>query len=224
MFASGPIMSSSSATTAAGLAFTSNTAISNNNVTTPSIVAAAGSVMVLTCAAADDATLATDVAITGTTLTWTKQIEVVTDGANHYGMTEIWTAPCPAGGTISPTCTWGGGTTSASSSVLYAVTGEETTPAGASGSQVAQTAPSVGVLTTRINGVLFCVSSDWGAVAGAITYRDGATQVLNHDLSPTVYRGYHYYKLTTAIATYTEGISSPSTMQSSTCVLEIRTP
>lgn len=223
MFAAATIMSSSS-TPVSGVQFTSNTAISNSNITTPSILAAAGALMVLSCAAADDASLATDVNITGTTLTWTKRIEVLTDGVNHFGMTEIWTAPCPAGGTISPTCTWQGGTTNASSSVLYAVTGQETTPSGASNSQVNQTAPSVGVTTTRANSVLFCVSSDWGAIAGAVTYRDGATQVLDHNLSPTTYRAYHYYKLATAIALYTEGISSPSTMQSSTCVYEVRTP
>lgn len=207
-----------------GLAFTSNAATSVNNVTTPSLAGvAAGALMVMSCAAADDSATAVTVSITGTGLTWTRQINPHTALA-HTGAVEIWTAPCPAGGSVSATCTWTGGTTNATSSVMYAFTGQEAVPAGASAGGEQQAAPSVAILTTRANSYLICVSSDWNATAGAKTYRDSATNVLDHDLSPGTYRGYHYYKATTSVTTYTEGISAPSTQASDTAVYEIRVP
>lgn len=211
----------------ASLSIVTTTATSANNVTTPSLSGVtAGALMVLSCASADDAASATDVNITGTTLTWTKRAETVTDGVHSYGTTEIWTAPCPAGGTVSPTCTWQGGTTNASSSVLYAVTGQEAVLGGANNNGLNQSAPSVALTTTRANSVIFCVSSDWAArdPSGRV-YRDvPITETLLHNLSTTIYVGYHYYKTTTSIATYTEGLSSPSTMQAGSAVYEIRTP
>lgn len=205
--------------------FNQNTATSANNVTTPSLSSVpVGALLVLSCAAADDHALADTVSITGTGLTWTRQATSWDLSSIHTGQTEIWTAIFAAGGTISPTVTWTGGGSQASSSVLYAFTGQETTPAGAVNDADNQSAPSVAVTTTRADSYLICVSSDWNAIAGTETYRDSATSVLDHDLSPTIYRGYHYYKLTTSIATYTEGISSPSTMAAGTCVYEVRKP
>lgn len=207
----------------AGLTFVGVNATSANNVTAPSQVGVpAGALMVLTCAAADDSTVATTVNITGTTLTWTKR--VTNTAAVHSGSKEVWTAPCPAGGTVTPTCTWVG-STQASSAVLYYVTGQEAVTGGTNNEATLQGAPSVAVTTGRNNSVLFCVSSDWNAVApGTPTYRDSATQQLLHNLSPSTYVGYHYYKITTTLGSYTEGISSPSTMAAGTGVYEVRTP
>lgn len=209
--------------TTGGLSFVANNSPSANNVSTPSLVGVtAGALMVLTCAAADDVAIATTVSITGTTLTWTKV--VANPAGTHSGTCEIWTAPCPAGGTVSPTCTWTGGTVKSSSSVLWAFTGQEATPAGASNSAQLQTAPSVLVTTTRTNSYLLCVSSDWNAVNTAPTYRDSAVQQLLDNTHPLDYIAYHYYKIATSITGYTEGLTSPSTMSAGTDVYEIRTP
>lgn len=208
---------------AGGLAFVANNSPSATNVTTPSLAGVtAGALMILTCASGDDVSLAVTVAITGTTLTWVKK--VANPGGLHSGSVEIWEAPCPAGGTVSPTVTWTGGTSLASSSVLWAFSGQEAVTGGASNSGSIQAAPSVAVTTTRINSYLVCVSADWNAVNTAPTYRDSATQQYLDNTNPTKIIAYHYYKVAGAIAAYTEGISSPSTMSAGTDVYEIRTP
>ena len=206
-----------------GLQFVSNTSASANNVSSTSLAGVtAGAFMVLACAAADECTTATTVNITGTSLTWTKQ--VANPCGSHSGSIEIWTAPCPAGGTVSPICTWAGGTTAATSSVLYAVTGQEAVAAGTSGSQQLGATPSVAVTTGKNNSILFCVTSDWNAVNTAPTYRDGAVQILLDNTHPLAYIGYHYYKQAGAAGSYTEGLSAPGGQSSGTGVYEVRIP
>lgn len=208
---------------AVGLVAVNNTNVSANNVSSTTLAGVtAGAFMVLTCAAADECTVATTVTISGTSLTWTKR--VANPCGSHSGSIEIWTAPCPSGGTVSPTCTWGGTTTNASSSVLYAITGQEASPGGTSGSQQLGATPSVAVTTARDNSLLFCVTSDWNAVNTAPTYRDSAVQVLLDNTHPAAYIGYHYYKLTTTLGGYTEGLSAPGGQSSGTGVYEVRVP
>lgn len=202
----------------------SNPSASANATSTPALAGiTAGALLVMSCAAADDSATATTVIISGTGLTWTKQIETVgPDG--HSGSTEIWTAPCPAGGNISASVAWQGGTAQPSSSVMYEVTGQETIPGGASNFGVLQAAPSVAVTTTRANSIIFCVTSDWNGVNTSPTYRDSAVQVYLDNTHPTALVAYHYYKQATSIALYTEGLSAPATQSAGTCVYEIRTP
>lgn len=224
MFASGPIMSSSSVVVSGFGIQLSNTSTSATPTSTPALAGiTAGALLVISSAIGDDSSLATNVIISGTGLTWTKQIETVGPDV-HSGSSEIWTAPCPAGGSISASVAWQGGTTLASSSVMYAVTGTEAVPGGTSNFGVVQGQPSVAVTTTRINSILFCVSSDWNSINTAPTYRDSAVQVLLDNTHVANYVAYHYYKITTGIALYTEGLTAPAGQSSGTCVYEIRTP
>lgn len=203
----------------------SDTDVSGTATTVPSVAGVpAGALMILSCACADDFSIATTVDITGTTLTWTKQVQS-TDSANNASAVEIWAAPCPAGGTVSPSVAWQGGTGGPSSSVLYAITGQEASPAGTTGVGDAQNNASVTVATTRDNSLLICVTADWDATAGTHTYRDSATETLEHDLSPTQYRAYHYYKQATTQTNYTEGLTAPTSGNGmNTIILEIRVP
>lgn len=176
-----------------------------------------GTILVLTIAQADDqATSANATVSSSPTLTWTKQVDA---GATSSGNAEIYTTTFTAGGNIDVTSTWG---TNGISAVLYAIQNSETTLSGASNSATLQAAPSVAVTTTRINSVLFCVTSDWSAIDGANrVYRDSIKETF-YEFRSTIYTGYHYYKITSGIASYTEGLSSPSTMAAGTCVYEVR--
>jgi hypothetical protein len=202
----------------------SNTATSNNATTSPALTGVpAGALLILSCASADDASSATNVNITGTGLTWNKLSENVTDGVHSFGMVEIWAAVFTAGGSITATVAWQGGTTGPSSSVLYSVGNQEAVLGGAAANLSNQTAPQVDITTTRANSIIFCVSSDWNAVSpGSRAYRDSATETLCHNLSPSTYVAYHYYKLATTATLYTEGLTAPTGQGAGTCLLEIR--
>ena len=149
-------------------------------------------------------------------LTWTKRVDA---GATNSDNAEIWTAVYPAGGSVTVTSSWG--TEFSQSSVCYVVLNAETSLNGAFGTAVLQPAPSVTVTTTRANSILFGCSADWNAINGTTrTLRDAATERLY--FKDGNFTTYHYTKAATTIAAYTEGVSFPSTQQSSTSVLEIR--
>ncbi len=157
-------------------------------------------------------------------LTWTKRV----DAQPAAGNAEIWTATFASGGSISVSSEWRVlGALVAQSSVCYVVQNQESTLAGALNSATGQSAPSVAVTTTRANSLLFCVTSQGSNVNGDThVYRDTATQTHYYryvlPILNTVTAGYHYYKQTGAIASYTEGISSPTGLTAGTCVLEVR--
>ena len=149
-------------------------------------------------------------------LTWTKRVDA---GATSSDNAEIWTAVYAAGGAISVTSSWGAG--NSQSSVCYVVINAETTLSGAFNSATLQAAPSVTITTTRDNSILFNCTADWNSVDGTIrTFRDGATERLYY--KDVNFASYHYTKTAATIASYTEGISQPSTQSASTSVLEIR--
>lgn len=209
--------------TISGLLYNFNAFRSINNICNPSLQnVPAGARMVLTCASSDAITLAVTVSITNSNVSWTKR--VANPGGSNSGTIEIWDGTYTAGGTEAPTVTWTGGTVTASSCVLYWFTGQEASPGGTSNSQQLGAAPSVAVTTARANSILVCVTSDWNAINTAPTYRDSALQIFLHNHNPANYIAYHYLKQCTTATTYTEGISSPSTMQAGTGVYEIRTP
>ena len=149
-------------------------------------------------------------------LTWTKRVDA---GAASSDNAEIWTAVYPAGGSVTVNSNWG--TDNSQSSVCYVVLNAEPTLGGASGTAVLQSAPSVTITTTRANSIIFGCTADWKAV-------DGATRVLRDDATERLYfrdghyTTYHYTKVATVVAAYTEGVSLPTGQQASTAILEIR--
>lgn len=215
--------STTTTTTAAGLTIVDSTSNTSTNQNTSMSLTGlpAGCLLVASFASADDKNLATDVTVGGTSLTWTKRSENATDGT--CGMVEIWTATFTAGGNVTVTGAWAGGTTNYSSAALYAITGAETTPGGNAANETDGTAPSMSLTTTRANSLIFAASSDWNAQPGSPTYRITSTTKLDDYVSGQ-YHGYHYYASVTTATSYTVGISSPTGQASGSCCFEIRTP
>lgn len=187
---------------------------SGTGSTVHTINAPAGSLLVLTRQAE---THSSDGNVVSTpTLTWTKKADA---SFTDSGDAEIWTATFTAGGSITVTSTF---TAFVQSSVLYAVTNSEANPQGASAIATFQSVPNVTIATTRVNSILFCVSSDWTAKSGARTYVGTPTESL-YFTSANATTGYHYYKVTTGVQNYTLGLSAPTAQQAGTCILEVRT-
>jgi hypothetical protein len=215
VFASIPVNSSVSISGGgATLSFSTTTQTATGQMTHNLVAVPSGALLVLSIAGENSG----NSAILGgsPTITWTKQQD---SQAGSSGDAEIWTAPAGAGGAMTVLCNISAGK---NSSTIYVVTGQEVTPAGSGNVGTAQAQPSVAVTTTKANSLLVCVSSDFSAQSGARTYRDTATEVL-YDFQTGAYTGFHYYKVTTSIATYTEGITVPGGQQSGTAVYEIRT-
>ena len=174
----------------------------------------AGALLVLSTTA--DALVSDCIVSSVPSLTWTKRVDA---GAAQSDNAEIWTAVYTAGGAITVTSNWGA--ENSETSVCYVVLNAEPILAGAFGTGVLQTAPSVTVNTTRENSILFGCTADWKAINGATrTLRDAATERLY--FKDGHYTTYHYTKAATIIAAYTEGVSIPSNQQASTAILEIR--
>ena len=174
----------------------------------------AGALLVLSTTA--DAVTSNCAVSSSPALTWTKRVDA---GATNSDNAEIWTAVYAAGGTISVTSSWGAGNSQAS--VCYVVLNAETTLAGVFNSATLQAAPSVTITTTRVNSIIFCCTADWKAVDGTTrTLRDAATERLY--FKDGNFTTYHYTKPAATIASYTEGVSLPSTQSASTSILEIR--
>jgi hypothetical protein len=151
-------------------------------------------------------------------LTWTKRADAE---AASSGNAEVWTATHTAGGTITITSNFGANN---QSSVVWVITGQETTPGGATATATSQSSPQVAITSTRANSLLLCVSSDWNSVNGsARTYRDVSTEVLYH-FSFQNHTGYHYYIRAGTVGTYTEGLLTPTGQSAGTVILEVRGP
>lgn len=198
-----------------GVSFTTDTKVGAGQLTHSLTGVPSGALLVLSVAGENSGN---DAILGGSpTITWTKRVDAQ---AANSGDAEVWTGSAGGGGVITINVQISVGR---NSSVCYTITGQEVTPAGTSGSNTFQAQPSVGVTTTRANSLLICVSSDFTAQAGARTYRDTATEVL-YDNQAGAYTGFHYYKQTSSIALYTEGITVPGSQQSGTSVYEVRTP
>ncbi len=152
-------------------------------------------------------------------LTWTKRADAQ---AATSGNAEIYTAVYPAGGSITVTSAWVSG---AMSSVVHVITNYD--PASYIGSSSVvnlQTSPSLAITTTQSNSLIIGVTSDYAAINGASRiYRDGATESF-YDFGAGAYAAYYYRKPTTAIGTYTEGLTAPTGMKAGTVLLEIKGP
>lgn len=202
---------------ATGVSFTTSTQTATGQMTHNLTSVPNGALLVLSICGENSGN---DAVLGGSpTLTWTKRQDAQ---AASSGDAEIWTASAGSGGAITVTCNISAGK---NSSVIYTITGQETTPSGAGNTGTAQALPSVAVTTTRASSLLICVTSDFSAQDGASrAYRDSATEVLYDPQIPSNYTGYHYYKQEGAIASYTEGLTAPGSQQAGTAVYEIRVP
>ncbi|MDP4262208.1 MAG: hypothetical protein Q8941_06720 [Bacteroidota bacterium] len=177
-----------------------------------------GALIVITTQSEDDIG---DASISSSpSLTWTKRADAQTFNS---GNAEIWTATFAAGGSITITSNFGSNN---QSSVAWVITGQESSPGGATKTATFQITDSATITTTRANSILICVSSDWRAVDGSSrTYRDNATEVYYFFASAAT-TGYHYYKLAPTVASYKEGLTAPTSPQNGfgTAILEVRSP
>lgn len=189
-----------------------------------------GNLLVVTYASAQDRQQQGFVPIwsltsTPTYLTWTLRVQPSASAGSAD--VRIYTANAPtASGNVTviisegnATVNWGNGM------AVYEISGEENTPAGATSSALLQNLPSASITTTRDNSLLLAVSSDWSAVGGTRTYRDGATEtgyrLITGGAAMMFYRN---VKATTG--TSTQGLTAPAASGNAygTAVLEIRTP
>lgn len=173
----------------------------------------AGSLLVLsTC---NESNGADSVVSSVPSLTWTKR----PDAQGTCGNAEIWTAVFTVGGSITVTSNWGA---TYQSSVCYVIRGQEITLQGAQATAIDQSLPSVNINSTKDNSLFICVSSDWNAGNGTITYRGTALQTLyQRDAAAASF--YHYYYVNGVVGSHTVGMLSPSAaLGAGTAVLEIR--
>lgn len=147
-------------------------------------------------------------------LTWTKQVD------NSVPNAEIWTATFATGGTIDVTSNWG---SNVQTSVCYVVTNQESTLAGASNTATGQASSNVALTTTRVNSLIFCVSTNWNAPAGTTSYLGSPTVAFDYR-NATAARWWHYYYAAPTIQEYLCGYFSPTDGDNGTgtAVLEIR--
>lgn len=161
----------------------------------------------------------TNCTVSGGSLTWTKRPDA---SLTQSGNAEIHTAVFTAGGSITVTSNWG---TRPQSSVCYVLTNQESTLNGVAHVANNQGAPSVSVTTSRANSILIVATSDWNAIDGNTrSYRGSEIERNYHRVGTgtSKYTGYNYYRTTSAVTSYTVGLTTPSTMKAGTAVLEIR--
>ena len=174
----------------------------------------AGALLVLAC---QNETHSSNATVTSSpSLTWTKRADAQ---ATNSGDAEIWTAVYTAGGNITVTSDFGN---NKHSSVCYVLTGYDAALGGASATGNSQSAPSVNITTTKANSLIIGAVSDWNAIDGSSrTYRDAPTETFYHRVSGG-FTTYNFYKITGAIATYTEGLTAPTGQSGGTVLYEIK--
>lgn len=184
--------------------------------TTHTVTVAAGDLIVITTAAETDTRNATITSNRG--ILFTKRGDA---SAYHSGDAEIYTATANFSGSITITSNWG---TWWQGSVVYVISGQEATPAGARVIKTNQASAQGSLITTKANSLLICVSSDWSSQDGAArVYRDAVTEQAYQYLNAKTGTFYHYSIAAPVIKAYTEGLRTPvSTNGFSTIVYEIR--
>src|SRR5688500_5994288 len=151
-------------------------------------------------------------------LTWTKRVDA---HAANSGDSEIWTAVFTAGGNITVGSSFGSGDVS---SVCYVITGAESSLGGASNSATGQSAPSVGITTTRANSIIIGGISDWNAVNGGSRTYTGSPTETGYEFTSGHFTSYNFYKSADTATSYTLGVSSPTGQSAGTVLFEIRVP
>lgn len=152
-------------------------------------------------------------------LPWTKRADST---GNQSGDAEIWAVQFPAGGSITVTSDWPG---QYQSSTCYVVINADPTFSGASATVASQALPSLAISTTAADSLLICVTSDWNAVDGVNRlYRGTPIVETQYFRQLNFTTGYHYYKIASAISSYTLGLTAPGMANGGgTCILELRT-
>jgi hypothetical protein len=173
----------------------------------------AGALLVLSASAGSSQS--NDSIISSPSLTWTKRADA---SASVSGDAEIWTAVFTAGGNITVTSNW---LNQPQSSTCYVIMNQESTLGGASATNNAQSAPSVGITTTRANSLIIAVTSDWNAKNGSKAYRLTPVET-NYSFYPGGATFYHYYQQATTATSYTMGLSTPTGQSGGTALYEIR--
>jgi len=196
--------------------FNTNSASGNNSVVNSLTGVPAGALLVVACQSEND--FGSAAVVSSPSLTWTKRVDAEASGS---GDAEIWTAVYTAGGSISITSDFGNGQ---HTSVCYVITGQENTLGGASVVATSQTAPSVGITTTRSNSIIIGAVSDWTAKDGASrTYLNSPTETYYYR-SASAMTTYNFYKPTTTAGSVTLGLSAPTSQSSGVTLYEIRCP
>lgn len=154
-------------------------------------------------------------------LTWTKRVDAAVGSSPNA---EIWSADFVAGGAITVTVAW---PTSVQSSVLYAMTGQDTVSVGGT-TGTNQTVTNLNVTTTRTNSIIFCISANWnapdGGAGGNLTVYRGTPTQANYYRDVTAATFWHYWYPAVNIQAYNVGYTNPVDGDSGTsgAVLEIR--
>ena len=150
-------------------------------------------------------------------LTWNK---IADANGTSSGDAEMWAATTTTNGKISVITTWGSG--KVVSSVLYAITGQETTLFKNDVITLKQSLPTATLTTTKTNSIIIGVKSDWNGVSGTQTFVGTPIVQTLTDLIASKYQANHWYKTNSAIVTTTQGNSAPSGQSASTILYEIR--
>ena len=147
-------------------------------------------------------------------LTWVSR--VVANAATAPG--EIWTANVPTAinsliisGTWS--APWWGTQTS------YAITSVHSIGVGSNGTNATS---SLSIASTKQGSLLIGLWSDWNATAGGSRLQDPNADLVFDRLLPGLTRGIHWYRPQTPLGRFNEGVSSPTSANRTTSVLEIR--
>lgn len=155
-------------------------------------------------------------------LFWSKR--VASTGVSGSGNTWVYQALFTAGGNITITCSYTSSVPAFTtlSSVAYVFKAQVPIVGPTQGSGLLQTAPDVAITTTRDNAYLIVVSSDWNAVNGSgRVYRNSEVED-GYSFYISVYTAYHYHKVIPIITSSNYGLTTPSTMQAGTSILEVK--
>lgn len=136
------------------------------------------------------------------------------------GDAEIYVGIAGTAGSYKITTNFGAGF---QTSVVYIITGYETTLSGGTAIGTLQTSPNVNIATTKANSLLVAVSADFNGRDGSgRIYRDNAVEKYYFRASNKEGTNYHYIKQATTIKQYTTGLSSPTNMAAGTVVFEVK--
>ena len=146
-------------------------------------------------------------------LTWVSQ--VVANSAVAPGA--IWTALAPTA--ISSLIISGTWSSAWGTQTSYAITSVHSIGVGSNGTNATS---SLSIASTKQGSLLIGLWSDWNATAGGSRLQDPNADLVFDGLLPGLTRGIHWYRPQTPLGRFNEGVSSPTSANRTTSVLEIR--
>jgi len=146
-------------------------------------------------------------------LTWVSQ--VVANSAVAPGA--IWTALAPTA--ISSLIISGTWSSAWGTQTSYAITSVHSIGVGSNGTNATS---SLSIASTKQGSLLIGLWSDWNATAGGSRLQDPNADLVFDRLLPGATRGIHWYRPQTPLGRFNEGVSSPTSANRTTSVLEIR--